>query len=432
MFGAGSQTSGSGALTAAAVTAPESTPASARTTGVGIVVEADAGASRALEHAASASTSTSAPRAHSAGLVQPESARFVSTALQITHEPNDVILSAGTRRIPKTHARVGSPEAPSPPKGINLFAHLVRLGCDGAMLVFKAHAKPITAIAFSPDGKLLATASGTERNVRVWDLTSDKPKKRHEWPLPFSNGVGFSSDSRIVVAGASEGVRAWDIAGDSAVAIIEASSPAHKLCVSTNDVIYAHGFVATKRWALPKGIELPGEWAGEDPKDKNYGAGPVACTSDGKRVAAHFSPAEGPGSRFLVRDTSSGAIVARLDREHVSVQPVRARFSPSNDLFATSYGAEIVVWNAATGEIQKALSIGKKHVPDVAFTAANGTRLLATSNDETVRQWDTATWQEKDVYTWKVGKLTVLDVSSDGCRVASGGALGKVILWDVV
>jgi len=44
----------------------------------------------------------------------------------------------------------------------------------------------------------------------------------------------------------------------------------------------------------------------------------------------------------------------------------------------------------------------------------------------------TRTWKEKDVYSWKVGKLTVLDVSADGCRVASAGALGKVIVWDVV
>jgi WD40 repeat protein len=299
------------------------------------------------------------------------------------------------------------------------------------MLIFKAHAKPITALAFSPDGRMVVTASGTERNVRVWDIgAGDKPKKLHEWPLPFSNGVGFSSDSKIVVAGAAEGVRAWDLENDAAL-IVEAKFSAHKLCVSPSDVVFAHSFMATKRFSLrPKGKELPGEWKGEDPKDDNYGAGPIACTADGKRVAAHFSPKNSPpASRFVMRDTTSGEIVGRFDREHVSVQPARARFSSDNRFFATSYGAEIVVWDVETGKTATTLSVGKKHVPDVAFTT-NSTRLIATSNDETVRQWDTKTWKEKDVYTWKVGKLTVLDVSSDGCRIASAGALGKVIIWD--
>ncbi len=303
------------------------------------------------------------------------------------------------------------------------------------MLIFKAHAKPITAVAFSPDMALLATASGTERLVRLWQLTAagggllDKPKKLHEWPLEFGANVGFSADSKILVASSMGALKAWDLSRDVTPVIEADKASANKMCVSSNDIVYAHGFRVTKRWSLPAGKSLE-PWDADSAGD-NYGAGPVACTSDGTRVAIHWSPEGGPASRFVVRDAKTGAVVAHLDQQNVSVQPARARFGRDDTLFATSYGPLIVVWDVASQKQVASFAIGKKHVPDLAFTAG-GKRLVAVSNDETVRQWDTETWKELEVYTWEVGKLTSLDVSSDGCRIAAGGQPGKVVLWDVV
>jgi WD40 repeat protein len=305
------------------------------------------------------------------------------------------------------------------------------------MLIFKAHAKPITAVAFSPDMTMLATGSGTERLFRVWRLVApgggllEKPEKVHEWPNEWVANVAFTTDSKIVVASGSQKLAAYDLAAKGKLVLDEAKASGFKMCVSSKNVIYAHGMVATKRWSLPDGKPIKGEWKGDSDADKNHGAGPVAVTSDGGRIAAYWSPDEGPpDARFVVRDIE-GKIVARYDREKVSVQPARARFGKKDTLFATAFGPDIVVWDAKKGTEIKTLSVGKKHVPDVAFTAG-GKRLIAVSNDETVRQWDTETWKELEVYTWKAGKLTALDVSSDGCRVAAGGQAGKVVIWDVV
>jgi WD40 repeat protein len=303
------------------------------------------------------------------------------------------------------------------------------------MLIFKAHGKPITSIAFSPDVSLLATGSRTEKLVRLWQLAAhgggllDKPKKLQEWKADWVDNVAFTADATILVGGGMKQLAAWNLA-DGGKPILEVpSASANKLCVSPQGILYALGFMMTKRWSLPDGKQLD-DWKSADAGD-NYGAGPVACTSDGTRVASHWGPKGGPGSRFEVREASTGKVVARYDRQKVSVQPNRARFGRNDTLFATSYGPEIVVWDARTGEEIVTLSVGKKHVPDVAFTAG-GKRLIAVSNDETVRQWDTETWEELEVYTWAAGKLTALDVSSDGCRVAAGGQAGKVVLWDVV
>jgi WD40 repeat protein len=66
----------------------------------------------------------------------------------------------------------------------------------------------------------------------------------------------------------------------------------------------------------------------------------------------------------------------------------------------------------------------------VAFHPS-GRYLAATSNDETVKLYDTATWQLARTFTWKVGRLRSVAFSPDGTRAAVGSDSGKVVVWDV-
>lgn len=74
--------------------------------------------------------------------------------------------------------------------------------------------------------------------------------------------------------------------------------------------------------------------------------------------------------------------------------------------------------------------LGKHKVTGLAFHPS-GRVLAATSNDETVKLFDTATWTLAKTFTWKVGRMRSVAFSPDGTLAAAGSDSGQVVVWDV-
>jgi WD40 repeat protein len=72
----------------------------------------------------------------------------------------------------------------------------------------------------------------------------------------------------------------------------------------------------------------------------------------------------------------------------------------------------------------------KKHFTGVAFHPS-GRHLAATSNDETVKLFDTTTWELARTFTWDIGRMRSVCFSPDGTLAAAGSDKGKVVVWDV-
>ena len=54
-----------------------------------------------------------------------------------------------------------------------------------------------------------------------------------------------------------------------------------------------------------------------------------------------------------------------------------------------------------------------------------------SSNDATVKFYDTETWQMTQAFDWGIGRLRSVAFSPDGMLAAAGGDKGKVVVWDV-
>jgi WD40 repeat protein len=72
----------------------------------------------------------------------------------------------------------------------------------------------------------------------------------------------------------------------------------------------------------------------------------------------------------------------------------------------------------------------RKEFTGIAFHPS-GRYLAATSNDATVKLYDTTTWEVARTFTWDIGRMRSIAFSPDGTLAAAGGDKGKIVVWDV-
>jgi WD40 repeat protein len=90
-----------------------------------------------------------------------------------------------------------------------------------AQALLQEHDRPVTCLAFSPDGNTLATGS-EDKTVILWDIATGKairPALAHDSSVIF---VGWTPDGRIVSTTYRDSVRLWTRAADEPVIIRKA------------------------------------------------------------------------------------------------------------------------------------------------------------------------------------------------------------------
>jgi WD40 repeat protein/serine/threonine protein kinase len=128
------------------------------------------------------------------------------------------------------------------------------------VFTFVGHSKPILAAAFSRDGRLLVTGSSGERSVIIWDLQSKRLRTILHGQTESVSAISFSPDNKsFATASHDRTVKLWDLAtgehhatlrNDSAWVRSVAFSPDGKTLVS-GDYIGTITF-----WHVPTSQEL--------------------------------------------------------------------------------------------------------------------------------------------------------------------------------
>ena len=77
--------------------------------------------------------------------------------------------------------------------------------------VFKGHESTVTSVAFSPDGRRIASG-GWDRILKIWDVTSGKTTMNLKGHTGRITSVAFSPDGkRLVSGGGDDDLKIWDI-----------------------------------------------------------------------------------------------------------------------------------------------------------------------------------------------------------------------------
>jgi WD40 repeat protein len=269
----------------------------------------------------------------------------------------------------------------------------LRRAFEGGHLTLSGHTSYLNCVAFSPDGRRIATAS-SDRTVKVWDTGTGQEVLTltgHGNPV---YGVAFSPDGqRIATASWDNTARVWDAR-------------------TGKQLLSLAGHIGS-RTGRPVWVQS------------------VAFSPDGLRLAT-----AGHDGTAKVWDARTGKELATCKGHgrYLTSQVLCVAFSPDGQRLAT--GGEdhtAKVWDAVTGnELFSLEGHPAGRVNSVCFSP-DGQRIATASQDRTAKVWDANT--RKELLTIKGHTRDVHSVcfSPDGQRLATGGGgvgRGEVMLWD--
>ncbi|MDH4135181.1 MAG: TIR domain-containing protein [Anaerolineae bacterium] len=289
------------------------------------------------------------------------------------------------------------------------------------MMVLQGHNGEVSSAAYSPDGRWIVTASGYDDNTaRVWDVESRQQKMVLQH-ASYVNSAAYSPDGRwIVTASSDDTARMWDAQGGQQIMVLQGHEGSVRLAAFSPDgrwVVTTSTDGTARVWEADMGRELTVL------RGHSVGVTSAMFSPDGRRVVTG-----GWDGTARVWEPFQSEEVAVL-RGHEG--PVRlAAFSPDGQWVVTAGDDGTArVWEATTG--QEVIQMSHKDLVWAAAFSPDGRWLATGSRDGTARVWEAATGQEvarakHEGWVWAVA------FSPDGRWVASGGVDCIAQVWEAV
>jgi serine/threonine protein kinase len=255
--------------------------------------------------------------------------------------------------------------------------HLERLLIDGAT----------TGLAFSPDGRRVASADATHR-VRVWDTARGELMATLTGHSNTVYAIAFSPDGQLLASGSQDTtIRLWN----------------------------------PERGKLLRTLEPRGSWIRS-----------LAFSPDGTRLlsgsgAELFTPNR--TSELIVWEIPSGNEIRRFAGPHDRIYRVAYR-PDGNQIASVNCESSLKLWNTETGELEHRLAGHVYYINWVAYSP-DGRTVATGSRDQTAILWDVDGARILHTLRGHDSAIAALDFSPDGKTLITADSDSAIKLWDV-
>lgn len=260
------------------------------------------------------------------------------------------------------------------------------------LTTFDGHTTPVSSVAFSPDGSLLASCAG-DQTVKIWSIEEKTELRTLRGHTDWVSGVVFAPDGRsVITVGVDRSVRVWDTRTSESP-----TPPGHWRAINALSVTADSQLLVTasddrsvRVWNLSNGAELAGGLF-----QHTSAVNAVSVSPDGKLiVSASRTSANTATDEIKVWDRLMGQL-RRIDQ--TPNQILLLQFTPDSE--------RVCAWQ-------------------LLRSAKESNSLL------TMHRLDP--WQKLVEFGEQNRRHTCVGLSADGIHAAFGGPDGSVRVWDIV
>lgn len=286
------------------------------------------------------------------------------------------------------------------------------------------HSSEVTSVAFSPDGKVIASGSD-DNSIKLWNVATGRLLRTLSAHSNSVYSVAFSPDGKTLATGSTDKtIKLWDVAsGRLLKSFMPLGSDATPVAFSPDGKILAGGASAgkIKLWLISTGrvlLTLKGHCC------VVYS---VAFAPDGQTLAS-----VGTDDQVKLWDVNTGQLRKALRGHITTIHSVV--FSPDGKTLASGGSFDdktIKLWDVATGLLLRSLTGHTSAIYALAFSR-DGKTLVSGGWDNQVKLWDVAGGRELPTVMGHSAGVACVASSPDGTIFASGSADRTIKLWDTV